>query len=242
MATSRTPSHRQREPLLTPAEERDLARRARDGDREAVHELVRRNMRLALTLAWRRRCPRGMDRDDLAQWAAIGLHVAATRYDPDHPSRAKFATYAAWWIGQCLTRAAENEGWLIRVPSYVSQAIGRIDRGEPLWRSSARNTRRQVALARRLRFLEPEPGAAPVIESLPDRDAPDGPRAVERADEIAHLRAAMDALPGRLRRVLEGRFWRRETLATIAADLGCTRERVRQLEAEALTLLRERMD
>src|SRR5919205_1459531 len=113
--------------LLNHQEEIFLSRRARAGDQRARNELVKRNLRLVVSVAKRYR-GMGLSFDDLIQEGNLGLMRAVEKFDPDRGF--KFSTYATWWIRQAVSRALADKGRTIRVPVHVVEKLNRILRAE----------------------------------------------------------------------------------------------------------------
>ena len=249
-----------RHELITPEEEIELGRRARQGDEEAVQKLVRANLRFVISVA-KKYQNRGVSLVDLIQEGNVGLVTAARKFDPDQG--VKFISYAVWWIRQAILSALANQGRAVRVPLNRASDLARIFReGERLKQELRRDpTTEEVAAAAK---LTPE-----VVESLQTLnaaeirlDAPigdsDDSQLVERfiVEEAAEPEAdveerllaeqverALDTLSPRDARVLRLYFGleggREHTLEEIGNMLGVTRERVRQLRDRALRRLRE---
>jgi RNA polymerase sigma factor (sigma-70 family) len=158
-----------------------------------------------------RRC-RHLDVDDLVQAACLGLLRAARDYDP---ARAAWSTYATWWMRAFVNRELQNHERTIRVPVHAQESG--VCRGVPTSSLDA-------------------PLGAEDGRTWHDRMAADD---AEPRDVLAEARLAkaIEALPERQRRVLRGRLWGDRTLAEVGAEWGVSRERVRQLESDALDAL-----
>src|SRR6185436_18255250 len=113
------------ESLLTEADERDLGRRAREGDESALRALVARNLRFVVSVA-KRYQHRGLALDDLIAEGNVGLLNAARRFDPEQGVR--FITYAVWWVRQSILMALAKQGRLVRVPAQRLAAGARLSR------------------------------------------------------------------------------------------------------------------
>jgi RNA polymerase primary sigma factor len=113
--------------LLNAAEERELSRRAREGDKEARKHLIEKNLRLVISIAKKYR-GRGVLFEDLIQEGNAGLIKAVERFDPALGNR--FSTYATWWIRQAVTRAIADHARTVRLPAHVVDSLFRLRRAE----------------------------------------------------------------------------------------------------------------
>jgi RNA polymerase primary sigma factor len=245
-------------PLLTAAEEVALAKRIERGDVEAKHRMVECNLRLVVSIAKRYR-GMGLPLLDLIQEGAIGLNRAVEKFDWRRGH--KFSTYATWWIRQAIQRAISNNGRTIRIPVHVLERRRKVELAQQHLESELgrRPTREEIAAAADM----PPPrvdevlGLARTTLSLNQPFGTDGdptelgdflpdPRAEELDDDLDRRRRrrvvqrALRSLPEREQFVLErhyGLSGAPQTLQQIGAELGLTRERVRQLEAHALATL-----
>jgi RNA polymerase primary sigma factor len=244
------------EPNLEPSERRKLEREVYKGD-EARERLVRFNLRLALSIA-RRYAGRGLPLEDLMQEGTLGLLRAAERYDPDLGYR--FSTYATWWIRQAVRRALVEQGRSVRLPEHLVGLLGRLQRaaltieqqqGRPATAAElalALDTTVDKVEAALKASLMPASLDAPVTEdgaTLAEVVADEGPTAGEVAEDRAlrsAVREALSKLTDRERLVIELRHGLDgkppRTLAEVGEALHISRERARQLEAQALRKLR----
>jgi RNA polymerase primary sigma factor len=245
-------------PLLTAAEEIELAKRIERGDLEAKERLVNSNLRLVVSVA-RKYQGQGLPLADLVQEGILGVIRAAEKFD--WRKGFKFSTYATIWIRQSIQRGLANSARTIRLPVHVEQrerklavterelaaSLGR----DPLDEEIAAALETDIAEIERLRRARQTPASldAPVGEdgetAFGDLLPGDQPQPIdlvatrERDDRVAE---ALEALPANERRVIEMRFGladgREQTLAAAGRELGVSQERARQLETSALRRLR----
>jgi RNA polymerase primary sigma factor len=249
-------------PLLDAGQERELAYRIAGGDPEARDRLVRANLRLVVAIA-RGYAGRGLDLPDLIAEGNIGLLRAAEGYDPSMNTR--FGTYAAFWVRQSIKRALINTGKAIRIPAYAAQLLGEWRRAaaelqEELGRAPTRDEvaarmrlpPRKLAIIREaLRVhgvaAQGEAGADTdsALSTLMDRTEQAPPVQAEGAEELRRVLELVGRLGERKGAILRLRFGldggEPRTLAEVGEALGLTRERVRQLEKQALAELRARL-
>ncbi len=247
-----------RYPLLTFEDEQELGRRIAAGDQAARQRMVDCNLRLVVSVA-RRYLRAGLPLLDLIQEGNIGLMRAAARFDYTRGYR--FSTYAIWWIRQAMSRGLADTGHLIRVPVHIMEGKGKLLQEMERSRvegddAVAADTAGAAGIApAELRHL------LDVLQSPLSLDQPAGEddegsladiiedRSVAPTETLVDdrmLRRAMAgilrALPDRERRIIELHYGldgaAPRSFAEISATFGLTRERIRQLEAGALALLR----
>jgi RNA polymerase primary sigma factor len=247
-------------PLLTTPQEIAIAKLVRQGDPEAMHELVKRNLRFVISVA-KKYQNRGLPLTDLIGEGNVGLLTAARKFDPDHG--VKFISYAVWWIRQAILASLARQGRTVRVPLNRTADLSRIIRTAEALRQELRRepTPEEISNATGLSLdvvqslaalntadvrldapLDPE-GDRSLIERFVAEDQADTEeQAMDKflTDEIEH---ALETLPSRDAKVLRLYFGldggREHTLEEIGGMLGVTRERVRQLRDRALKRLRE---
>ena len=244
--------------LLTPAEERELARRKDAGDEAAKRKLIESNLRLVMSIT-RSYTKAGVPLLDLIQEGNLGLIRAVEKFD--YKMGFKLSTYATWWIRQSVTRALAEQGRTIRLPVHVADQVRRVMRGRRLLAQKLNRDPTYDEIAAETGFTPERVGELlelvqdPVSLETPVGDGESmygdlvedtntaGPD-VETAERLrsSEVAAALDRLNPRMRRVLSQRFGldgtAPKTLDEVGADLGVTRERVRQLESRALRALR----
>jgi RNA polymerase primary sigma factor len=241
-------------PLLTPAEERELARRKDEGDEAAKRRLIECNLRLVMSIT-RNYVNSGVPLLDLIQEGNLGLIRAVEKFD--YKMGYKLSTYATWWIRQAVTRAIADQGRTIRLPVHVVDQVRRVMRArriltqklnrDPLPEEIAKESGFEVKRVRELLELVEDPVS--LETPVGDGDSMYGDMIEdvnsERPDESlaemlrgTELQTALSQLSERMRHVLELRFGLTgaapKTLEEVGTELGVTRERVRQLESRAL--------
>ena len=244
--------------LLTPAEERELARRKDEGDEAAKRRLIECNLRLVMSIT-RNYTRADVPLLDLIQEGNLGLIRAVEKFD--YKLGFKLSTYATWWIKQAISRALAEQGRTIRLPVHVADQVRKVTKtrrllGQKLNRDpSLDEIAAEIEITpervQELLDLVQDPvsletpigeGDSMVVDLIPDLSA-DHPEAMtaDRA-RASELLVALSKLQPRQRRVVIERFGldgvRPRTLEEVGANLGITRERVRQLEARALRELR----
>jgi len=253
-------------PLLKPAEELTLSRAACAGDFAARQHMIEANLRLVVSIA-RHYQHRGIPLDDLIEEGNLGLIHALEKFEPERGFR--FSTYATWWIRQNVERAIMNQSRTIRLPVHVVkelntvlQALRRFQQDDrahdvagyalesvaKLLHKPVDEIRRILVLNERTTSLDAPLDIDPdltVADALADESGVDPEAMVEHAEIDRHLSEWVCELSERHRRVVEARYGLNgqdiATLEVLANELGITRERVRQIQMEALERLRQRL-
>jgi len=244
--------------LLTPPEERELARRKDEGDDEAKRKLIESNLRLVMSIT-RQYTRADVPLLDLIQEGNLGLIRAVEKFD--YSLGFKLSTYATWWIKQAISRALAEQGRTIRLPVHVADQVRRVTKarrvlGQKLNRDPSLD---EIAVeigitperVQELLDLVQDPvsldtpigdGDSMVADLIPDLSAAQPEAMTADRARASELLVALSKLQPRQRRVVVERFGldgvRPRTLEEVGSNLGITRERVRQLEARALRELR----
>lgn len=245
-------------PLLSTSEEIRLAKRAQNGDGEARHRLIVSNLRLVVSIA-KKYLYYGLPLQDLIEEGNLGLMKAVDRYDPTRGC--KFSTYATWWIRQAVTRSLSNQGRTVRVPVYVTDNVARYKKtAEELYIRSGRRPEPEqvakemgikVAEAKRLQEFVEEVSPLDRMDSTNDDDGRGVPesadpprvdRAIVQFELDQQMEELMSQLTPREANILRYRYGlmdgRAHTLEETGRAFSLTRERIRQIEKDAMKRLR----
>lgn len=244
--------------LLTAEEETSLAYRIQRGEEEARQHMIRANLRLVVSIA-KVYTDRGLALIDLIEEGNLGLLKAVEKFDPKHGCR--FSTYATWWIKQSIKRALINTVSTVRIPSYMVELLGRYRRMTEQLTSELGRTPTFLEVATKLEVPEESheilktalitsagssrmvslDGSAPLSEGLEDKNGRRPFDAIDRAAESEHISKCLDRIGERGAKIIRMRYGldgeAPMTLKEIGDRVRLSRERVRQIENEALQQL-----
>lgn len=247
-------------PLLSAEEEVYFSRKSLRGCEASRKRMIESNLRLVVKIA-RRYINRGLTLLDLIEEGNLGLIRAVEKFDPERGFR--FSTYATWWIRQTIERAIMNQTRTIRLPIHVVKELNvylraarslaqKLDH-EPTCEEIAEMLDKPVENVKKMMGLNERVGSIDIpvgknsekalVETIADTDAADPEAWLQNTNLIGRLDDWLETLPEKHSEVLSRRFglhgYEISTLEQVGREIGLTRERVRQIQVEALRRLRE---
>lgn len=247
-------------PLLKPEEEIELAKKVKKGDRRAKEKMIRSNLRLVISIA-KRYSYLGVPILDLIEEGNLGLMKAVEKYNPKRGYR--FSTYAAWWIKQYITRAIANQGKTIRIPVYMVEMIMKFKKvSDQLFNKLKRRPRISEIAKKMKASIKKVSQLNRIMTKITSLNAPIGDSGTAEFGDLVEDESVTTAVEGtatflqrerieellkekmspRERKILNLRFGLKDgithTLRDTAKHFGITRERVRQIENQAMKKLK----
>jgi len=247
-------------PLLKPEEEISLSNKIKKGDEMARKKMIRANLRLVINIA-KKYMYLGIPLLDLIEEGNLGLMKAVDKFNPKKGYR--FSTYAAWWIKQSVTRSIIEQGKMIRIPVYMNELITKWKKTKEQLSHKLNRQPSDEEVAKKLKLSNEkieqinfwlststssldapigEEGDTQVSDLLEDKSSAAPDAGIEQLMDKERVSSLLGMMMGRERKVLDMRFGladgKPHTLAEVAKKLGVSRERVRQIEEEALRKIR----
>lgn len=250
-------------PLLTAEEEIKLSRRIKRGDEQARKAMIRANLRLVINIA-KRYFHLGVPFLDLIEEGNLGLMKAVDKFNPQKGFR--FSTYAAWWIKQAITRSIIEQGKMIRIPVYMNELVAKWKKTSEALSQKAKRLPTDKEVAKKMKLSNSQTkqinfwlssqtssldapigdeGGSQVLDLVENQSAVPPDKEIEHFLDKERVESLLEIMSDREKEVLDMRFGLEDgtprTLAEVSKKLGVSRERVRQIEEEALKKLRRFM-
>jgi RNA polymerase primary sigma factor len=248
-------------PLLTPKEEVDLSKKIKRGDEQARKKMIQSNLRLVINIA-KRYMHLGVPLLDLIEEGNLGLMKAVDKFN--HRKGYRFSTYAAWWIKQGVTRSIFEQGKVIRIPVYMNELIAKWKKTKERLSQKLKQPPSDEQIAKRMKINKDkmdhinfwlatktssldapigDEDESQVSDLVEDESAIPPDAEIKRVFAKERIENLMDMMSRREREILDMRFGlidgKTYTLAEVSKKMGVSRERIRQIEEEALRKLRK---
>lgn len=248
-------------PLLTAQEEKDLSRQIKTGDNEARERMIKANLRLVVSVA-KEFLNRGLPFMDLIAEGNIGLMRGIEKFDPEQGNR--FSTYGVHWIKQSIRRALVNSSKTVRIPSYMVELISQFkQKSAEMTMKAGGKTPDTRVIAKEIGLTDDQlemmraalasntqstdfrgaDGESSLTDILADHNSPDPAEQAMSANEVTMLAEMLESVSEREAKILRMRYGigvdHPMTLSEIGEVLGLTRERIRQIENNALRTLHD---
>jgi len=248
-------------PLLTAAQEVELAKKIQKGDEYARKAMIRANLRLVINIA-KKYMYLGIPFLDLIEEGNLGLMKAVDKFE--HQRGFRFSTYGAWWIKQSITRSISDQGKMIRVPVYMNELISKWKKTKEQLSQKLKRSPSDQEISKRMKINEAKKdqimfwlstttssldapidaeGDSQVSDLIQDLNVVQPDASIEHLLDKERVDSLLDMMSDRERQILDMRFGLQEekvhTLAEVAKKLGVSRERIRQIEEAALKKLKK---
>lgn len=248
-------------PLLTFEDEIALSKKIKKGDEQARKQMIRANLRLVINIA-KRYMYLGIPLLDLVEEGNLGLMKAVDKFN--HKKGYRFSTYAAWWIKQSITRSISEQGKMIRVPVYMNEIIAKWKKTKETMAQKLKSIPTDEEVARKMKLSKDkmeqvtfwlttrtssldaaigEDDEGQIMDLLEDKNSISPDEEIKHFMNKERVDNLLEIMSDREKQVLDLRFGLEngtpQTLAEVACKLGVSRERIRQIESEALKKLRK---